>query len=90
MTPGQGKVAGTQVSKEPDVYLFHKEANPVEVFTFFLFKIKQNILTNFLSVGNCRSEAGPTHSTHEMSQLLAKYMHGRSATSALVKMSVDL
>lgn len=35
VTPGQGKVAGTQVSKEPDIYLFQKEKNPVEGFHIF-------------------------------------------------------
>ena len=35
VTPGQGKVAGTQVSKEPAIYLLHKETNPVERFHIF-------------------------------------------------------
>lgn len=33
--PGQGKVAGTQVSEEPCIYLFHKETNSVEGFHIF-------------------------------------------------------
>lgn len=35
VTPGQGKVANPQVSKEPAIYLFHKETNPVERFRIF-------------------------------------------------------
>lgn len=76
VTPGQGEVAGTEVSKEPAIHLFHKERNPVERFHIFCpLKMKQKILISFLwEVFSIFLKLIPylhTH-THKMSQLLAK------------------
>lgn len=92
VTPGQGKVANPQVLKEPAIYLFHKETNPVERFRIFPLKMKQKILSNFLSVGNFPlyfSEVAPPTHSNKMSQPLAEQKSG-SSTSSLVRMSLDL
>lgn len=72
VTPGQGEVAGTQVSKEPAIHLFHKERNPVTRFHIFCpLKMKQKILISFLwEVFSIFLKLIPHSHTHKMSQLL--------------------
>lgn len=61
VTPGQGKVTGTRCQKSQIFICFTRKKIPWKGSTFFPIKMKQNVLIDFLSVGNFPSEVDPTH-----------------------------